>query len=173
MKRRLEAFTIVELLIVVVVISILAAVTVVAYSGVQSQSHDSVVKNDLQTLQKKIEMFAVSKGAYPAYAADFPLLEFNATTGSYETGSRSNGYNIAFCYQRPDNNIYAVVAMSKSGEKYWISNTHGVEAYTGSWPATSALLCLETLTQGYTGDTRGYAAEDTTTGPWRAWVGGN
>ena len=52
--RRLNGFTIVELLIVIVVIAILAAITVVAYTGVQQQAIESKAQSDLSTLQKAI-----------------------------------------------------------------------------------------------------------------------
>ena len=46
-------FTIVELLIVIVVIAILAAITIVAYNGIQNRSYDSAIQNDLAVLKKK------------------------------------------------------------------------------------------------------------------------
>lgn len=39
-----SGFTIVELLIVVVVIAILAAITIVAYNGIQNRVHDTAIK---------------------------------------------------------------------------------------------------------------------------------
>lgn len=57
-----RGFTIVELLIVIVVIGILAAITIVAFNGVQSRARDSVRKNDLAQLAKAIQIYAVDKG---------------------------------------------------------------------------------------------------------------
>lgn len=48
-------FTIVELLIVIVVIGILAAITVVAYNGVQDRARQAKYNSDLAVLQKAIE----------------------------------------------------------------------------------------------------------------------
>lgn len=49
-----SGFTIVELLIVVVVIAILAAVTIVAYSGIQTQSREAKIQADLASLKKAV-----------------------------------------------------------------------------------------------------------------------
>lgn len=58
-------FTIVELLIVVVVIAILAAITVVAYTGVQQRTRYSIMQSDISTMNKAILMFYSEKGYYP------------------------------------------------------------------------------------------------------------
>ncbi len=52
-----KGFTIVELLIVVVVIAILAAITIVAYNGIQNQATDSRRANDLASIQKALLMY--------------------------------------------------------------------------------------------------------------------
>lgn len=58
-------FTIVELLIVIVVIAILAAVSVMAYSGVQARARDSQRRQDIKTITKAIEMYYIDNGRYP------------------------------------------------------------------------------------------------------------
>jgi len=57
-------FTVVELLIVIVVIGILAAITIVAYNGIQAQARDNVRKQDLAQLAKATKLYAVDKGDY-------------------------------------------------------------------------------------------------------------
>ena len=49
-----KGFTIVELLIVIVVIAILAAITIVAYNGIQERARKSNVSSDISTLTKAI-----------------------------------------------------------------------------------------------------------------------
>ena len=49
-----SGFTIVELLIVIVVIAILAAITVVAFNGIQGRAQTSKINSDFSTLSKAI-----------------------------------------------------------------------------------------------------------------------
>ncbi|MEO7904585.1 MAG: type II secretion system protein [Candidatus Saccharimonadales bacterium] len=74
MKKN-SGFTIVELLIVIVVIGILAAITIVAYNGVQARATTTKNQANAKEVQSKAEVFAADNdGAYPATAADFPAL---------------------------------------------------------------------------------------------------
>lgn len=54
-KLKQSGFTIVELLIVVVVIAILAAITIVAYNGIQDRAKNSAMQSDVTSFAKKIE----------------------------------------------------------------------------------------------------------------------
>ena len=65
MENRNKGFTIVELLIVIVVIAILAAISIVAYNGIQQRGRDSQRMNDLNQLSKIIELYNVDNGNYP------------------------------------------------------------------------------------------------------------
>lgn len=66
MKPRIRGFTIVELLIVIVVIAILAAITIVSYNGIQARALDARRASDMNTIKKKLEIFYADKGYYPS-----------------------------------------------------------------------------------------------------------
>jgi prepilin-type N-terminal cleavage/methylation domain-containing protein len=61
MKKQ-KAFTIVELLIVIVVIGILAAISLVAYSSTQQRARDSDRKSDITILAKAFAMYKADTG---------------------------------------------------------------------------------------------------------------
>jgi prepilin-type N-terminal cleavage/methylation domain-containing protein len=63
---RQEGFTIVELLIVVVVIGILAALVITTYTGIQAKSRDSKRLTDLQNVQTNLELYFQTAGYYPS-----------------------------------------------------------------------------------------------------------
>jgi len=50
-----------------VVIAILAAITIVAYNGIQQRTHTSAQKTAASTLHKKIEAYYAINNAYPTY----------------------------------------------------------------------------------------------------------
>ena len=64
MKTR--GFTIVELLIVIVVIAILAAISVVAYDGIQDRARDSARNNAVSQLQQALESYRAIHNGYPS-----------------------------------------------------------------------------------------------------------
>lgn len=83
-----RGFTIVELLVVIVVIGVLAAVVIVAYNGVTNSAKNSAYKSDAQNLAKIAEVVnAQGSIGYP-YGADSPALRsaFNATSTSQIPG---------------------------------------------------------------------------------------
>lgn len=61
-----KGFTIVELLIVIVVIAILAAITVVAYTGIQERTKNVAIQSDISQVAKLVEAYAAENGAYPS-----------------------------------------------------------------------------------------------------------
>lgn len=69
MVKHEKGFTIVELLIVIVVISILAALVIVAYTNVQAKASYSHMRSDMETLKKELEVYKVNTGTYPDSSA--------------------------------------------------------------------------------------------------------
>jgi prepilin-type N-terminal cleavage/methylation domain-containing protein len=80
MWQKQKGFTIVELLIVIVVIGILAAISVIAYVGVTQRSKESRAKTELAQLHKAINTARVNRG-----------VRLNAITGSNCTVCYGNG----------------------------------------------------------------------------------
>lgn len=65
MRKTTSGFTIVELLIVIVVIAILAAISIVAYNGIQERARFAAMRSDLASLNKAIKAYHAVNGSYP------------------------------------------------------------------------------------------------------------
>lgn len=65
MRKNTTGFTIVELLIVIVVLAVLAAIGIVAYTGVQQRARNAIRSQDIASIQKALELFRVQHGRYP------------------------------------------------------------------------------------------------------------
>lgn len=86
-----SGFTIVELLIVVVVIAILAAITIVSYNGIQQRAKESSVQADVSNALKKIEVYRFQNSTtedYPLTLADAGYV--SSTTLNYMVNNSVN-----------------------------------------------------------------------------------
>ncbi len=103
-----RGFTIVELLIVIVVIAILAAITIVAYNGIQDRAKSSSAQTAAAQAVKKIEVYKVQNSdTYPSSASAAGLSSTGSTTYDYTGGG----------------NYYCVTATT-SGTSYFQSSTY-------------------------------------------------
>lgn len=117
--KQTRGFTIVELLIVIVVIAILAAITLVAYNGIANRANSNTVQADLSNFAKKIELYKVDNNQYPqATSAGLSTLGMKITTASYDVAN----YNFYYCTPT-DRSEYAIAARSKAGETFYVSSS--------------------------------------------------
>lgn len=174
MWAKQKGFTIVELLIVIVVIAILAAITIVAYNGIQSRAQDTTVTTDLANANKKMQLFYVDNNRYPNSVAELQTVGIDVSIGSYALWP-TVAVNMGYC-AKSDYSGYAFFAMTRSGNRFYIQESGSVKADTTgtTWDSATGTLGAQCSALGYTVNmTHGYVRTDTTTGPWRAWAGGN
>ena len=89
-----QGFTIVELLVVIVVIGILAAITIVSYTGISSKAIVSSVKSDIAQAYKQLEVSKTtsSTDVYPTDLNTANLKSSNGTTYTYYSDSPYKNY---------------------------------------------------------------------------------
>ncbi|MDN5835551.1 MAG: prepilin-type N-terminal cleavage/methylation domain-containing protein [bacterium] len=122
MRKTTSGFTLVELLIVIVVIAILAAITMVAYGGIQDKANDVAVQSDLANYAKKAEIFKIDNGHYPtASSTDLASLQITPTKNSYY----EDDYNLYYATIGPDYDVYGFTARSKSGTSFFYTSAKG------------------------------------------------
>lgn len=66
--KRTRGFTIVEIAVVVMIISVLALLTVIAYNRIVSNSRNDSAKSRTQTIATALEKYYAANGEYPSCA---------------------------------------------------------------------------------------------------------
>lgn len=67
-KSKDQGFTIVELLIVIVVIGILAALVVTTFTGIQQKARNTERQTDIKAIHGQVEAYYAQNGRYPTLA---------------------------------------------------------------------------------------------------------
>lgn len=165
-KRR--GFTIVELLIVIVVIGILAAIIIVGYGAVVGNANDGSIKSDLQKIDDAMKETALDNGGiFPNTATEMQALNLQLSSGAYDT---TNQANIYLCTNTAQT-TYAIIAMSTSGNRFVLKSDSGTTQYSGSvtWDATDingdATCASIDSSLAYTG------VAGVNGGSWSSWTG--
>ncbi|MEV8339734.1 SUMF1/EgtB/PvdO family nonheme iron enzyme [Leucobacter sp. NPDC077196] len=116
-----RGFTIVELLIVVVVIAVLAAITIVAYSGITNQAKASAKAQDIAQWKKKSELRKVEKGI--SCPEGYVFIYGNSALGTND-----------FCVMKYEAKNIGGVATSQADGTPWVSitQTDAIAAATAS-----------------------------------------
>jgi prepilin-type N-terminal cleavage/methylation domain-containing protein len=97
-----RGFTIVELLIVIVVIAILAAIVIVAYNGVQNRARDTNNKTDAVSIAKVAEAINADTGSYPTGTDSATLV---TSFGTSTTAKLPTGVTVKFAAAAPTESV--------------------------------------------------------------------
>lgn len=118
-----SGFTLVEIMIVVAIIALLAAIAVPGLLRARLNANDSAAKAGLQSLATASESYAAATGAYPLATADLT----GATPPYIQAEPTLTGYAIAYVQQDADG--YEITATANvcntSGSKVFTAETGG------------------------------------------------
>lgn len=106
MNGNKNGFTIVELLIVIVVIGILAAITLVAYNGIQQRSRNTQVITGVEAYYKALRSYHAVNGSYPTTTGclgqDYPANRcWEGDSGIYDVNATLDSNLASFISKKP------------------------------------------------------------------------
>ena len=109
-----KGFTIVELLIVIVVIAILAAITIVAFNGIQQRAKNSAIQADLSNAAKLMSLAKVdsTNESYPTSLPTDTKVSQGVVLQLATTGSNSS-----FCVNAYSLSPYSVASFESTSNK--------------------------------------------------------
>lgn len=118
-----KGFTIVELLIVIVIIGILAAITIVAYNGITARANTSASQSSAENTINKAEAYNADKGYYPitfatltgAATSDVYKLTGVASITTLANTSKTNEIDFEVCGTGSPANLAAITTSNVSG----------------------------------------------------------
>lgn len=122
-KTKTSGFTIVELLVVIVVIGILAAITIVSYSGITTRAKIASLQSDLSNSSKQLRMFNVDKGYYPSTVSTDCALSPTSSTNLCLKVSPGNDYTTT-AYENLSPQTFTLTA-TNGNLTYYITENSG------------------------------------------------
>lgn len=148
-----NAFTIVELLIVIVVIGVLATVTMVSYSGVSQRANESRAKSDIDSVKRALAAYLSINDRYPIE----DICNIGASTGNNPCVNLSTDItsivsklpvDTSGSYYRyySDGSSYTISSTSSNSTSYVYSSSLGYYSEgDGSTSSLSARTCSSLL----------------------------
>ena len=171
------AFTIVELLIVIVVIGILAAITIVGYSVVIGQANDKGVQSDLSEVSDMIKLKNLDTQTVPAGGIT------NAGVGTSTTLTGISFHPVAKVYDLTVANLYycegyingtdeyALVARAaKSKNAFSFISTKGISSFSANVWTTAANGNAVCTALGFSAPFTWSYGFNPTSSAWSSWA---
>ncbi len=93
--RTQKGFTLVEILIVVVILGILAAIVIPQFTDASTEAKNSSLCSDLQTVRSQIQLYKIQHNDIPPVFATF---EAQMTQYSDVNGSTQDTNDVDYCY---------------------------------------------------------------------------
>lgn len=114
-----SGFTMIELLVVIVILSILFVIGLGSFSGSQRKSRDSKRKTDLQNITRALELYYNDKGLYPVSSGNIgiagqawgdPFVDPDLTDTLYMNILPLDPSEFAYFYESTDGTYFQIYA---------------------------------------------------------------
>lgn len=90
LRNRQNAFTLVELLIVIIIIAVLAAIAIPKFSNSTTRSKESALRSNLKLVRNAVELFRADTGLFPKTLSALSETSMTTTQGYDSTATLTN-----------------------------------------------------------------------------------
>ncbi|MDP7007990.1 MAG: prepilin-type N-terminal cleavage/methylation domain-containing protein [Phycisphaerales bacterium] len=124
---RRNAFTLIEILIVVVILGILAAVVVPQFTNAADDANDAAVRSQLQTLRGQIELYRAQQSGEPALLTtawtdmidnDYIMIAPTNPLTSSTTIAAAAGSGVGWVWRDKGNGTNGLYAVDSDGTEF-------------------------------------------------------
>lgn len=134
-RGRNRAFTLVEILIVVVILGILAAIVVPQFTNAANDARGGNITTQLQTLNNQSELYAArNNGSYPDYANNAWA---DLTGGDY---LKSAPVNPAWPTAATNTTVEELAGATGSADTAWVFNTTDSTLYASYYDEANGVI---------------------------------
>jgi len=127
MKRNSRGFTLVEILIVVIILGILAAIVIPQFTNASNDARNSSVASTLQTLRGQIELFKIQHADVPPAATAIATVMTGKTNPTDTTQAVATGTLGPYVQSFPTNpaNGWSTAAAAAATNVGWVYAVSG------------------------------------------------
>ena len=134
MRRKSQGFTLVEILIVVIILGILAAIVIPQFTNASNDARNSSVSSTLQTLRGQIELYKIQHADTPPALTSMWTNMLNASNTTGTTNATANttyplGPYIQAAPVNPANG-QSSIASAAATTVGWVYSITGTSQYT-------------------------------------------
>ena len=143
MKRNSRGFTLVEILIVVIILGILAAIVIPQFTNASNDARNNSVASTLQTMRSQVELFKIHHADTPPAATALNTVMTGKTNPTDTTQTAATGTLGPYLQQFPTNpvNGFNTVVNAAGTAAGWVYTVNG-GTYTLSATNTTGTATL-------------------------------
>jgi len=126
MKRNVRGFTLVEILIVVIILGILAAIVIPQFTNASTDARNNSIATTLQTIRGQIELFKIQHSdQLPGITAGWTIMLTKSNTGDLTGAGVATGVFGPYLQNAPVNpaNGLTTIGTAASATVGWVWNT--------------------------------------------------